>query len=112
MVLAAARRWPERPGYTVIDASDALTAQQLLETHDDAIDLLITDVVMPGLSGPELASSSAARRSRTRVLYMSGYTDDTIVHHGILKPGTHFLQKPFTPQRLLERVREVLGAEE
>jgi DNA-binding response OmpR family regulator len=107
-----ARRTLELAGYTVLDASDPLAAQQLLETHDDAIDLLITDVVMPGLSGPELASSPAARRSRTRVLYMSGYTDDAIVHHGILKSGTHFLQKPFTPHHLLRRVREVLGTED
>jgi two-component system cell cycle sensor histidine kinase/response regulator CckA len=69
---------------------------------------LLTDVVMPGLSGPEVAERVRLSRPEVKVLYMSGYTDDAIVHHGALDPGTAFLQKPFTPEVLARKLKQVL----
>ncbi|MEO6327197.1 MAG: PAS domain S-box protein [Thermoanaerobaculia bacterium] len=95
-------------GYDVLVAQHAEQARGLARTHRK-IDLLLTDVVMPGSSGPELALSLAAEHPGMRVLYMSGYTDDAIVQHGVLTPGIQFLQKPFTPNGLLHRIRHVLN---
>ena len=98
----------EAKGYRVMEAENAEVAlQQLHELHD--LDMLITDVVMPGMSGRELAARLSATHPHTRVLYLSGYTEDAIVHEGVLEPGTAFLQKPFTLQMLSRKVREVLG---
>jgi len=98
----------ERLGYTVIDAENAATALEAARHHRGPIQLLVADVVMPGASGRELARQLEKTRSATKVLYVSGYTDDAIVHHGMLEPGLNFLQKPFTPATLARKVREVL----
>jgi CheY-like chemotaxis protein len=98
----------EKLGYTVLDAENAARALALAGAHAGPIALLVSDVVMPGGSGRELARQLARSRPDTRVLYISGYTDDAIVHHGMLEPGLAFLQKPFTPDALARKVRDVL----
>jgi two-component system cell cycle sensor histidine kinase/response regulator CckA len=98
----------EREGYKVIGAADPLEAQRIAEGHRGKIQLLITDVVMPRLSGKELAKALVERRPDMKVLYMSGYTDSAIVNSGILQKEVAFLQKPFTPSALAAKVRDVL----
>jgi signal transduction histidine kinase len=100
----------EKLGYTVLESENASQALGLADAHVGPIHLLIADVVMPGASGRELARRLADSRPDTKVLYVSGYTDDAIVHHGMLEPGLNFLQKPFTPAALASKVREVLDA--
>jgi two-component system cell cycle sensor histidine kinase/response regulator CckA len=99
-----------RSGYTVILASSPEEALNLAVSVTDRVDLLLTDVVMPGMSGRLLAERIADRHPEIRVLYMSGYTDDAIVHHGVLDPGVAFLQKPFTPATFARAIREALEA--
>jgi two-component system, cell cycle sensor histidine kinase and response regulator CckA len=100
----------EKLGYTVLEAENTERALHIAGAHSGPIHLLVADVVMPGPSGPELARRLARTRPDTRVLYVSGYTDDAIVHHGMLEPGLNFLQKPFTPAALARKVRDVLDA--
>ncbi len=95
-------------GYTVLQASNGYEALEICEEYSDPIHLLMTDVVMPGMSGSQLVERLTANCRDVKVLYMSGYTDDAIVHHGVLDPGVAFLQKPFTPNGVAEKVREVL----
>jgi DNA-binding NtrC family response regulator len=95
-------------GYKVLEAIGAEQALQIAEQHTGLIHLLLTDVVMPQAGGKELAERLSTLHPETKVLYMSGYTDDAIVRHGILEGGTPFLQKPFAPNALLLKVREVL----
>ena len=97
-------------GYKVLEAGSAEEALGITDKYSGPIHLLLTDTVMPGASGPEMARRIAASRPDTRVLFISGYTDDAIVRHGLLKPTEAFLQKPFGPEALTRRVREILDA--
>jgi hypothetical protein len=97
-------------GYQVIQAANADEALVLCEREGERIDLILTDVVMPSMSGTALADRLRNRWSGIKVLFMSGYTDDTIVHHGVLENGAEFIQKPFSPDQLARKVREMLMA--
>jgi len=97
-------------GYNLMTASNPVEALQVSQDHSGVIHLLLTDVIMPGMSGRQLADRLVADRPGLKVLFMSGYTDNAIVHHGVLDPGTAFVQKPFTPDSLSRKVREVLDA--
>jgi two-component system cell cycle sensor histidine kinase/response regulator CckA len=103
------RRFLEMSAYTVLEAASPREALELAGSYERRIDLLLTDVVLPKMSGRELAERLAAQRPGLLVLYMSGYTGDAIVHQGRLEPDTAFLQKPFAPDALLRQIREVLG---
>ena len=109
-VRAVTRQLLERNGYTVLEAPDGPSALALVdgEAGGRHIDLLLTDVIMPGMSGRELAAQLNERRPNVRVLFMSGYTDDAVVRHGMLEPGLAYLEKPFRPTALLRKVRGVL----
>ena len=95
-------------GYRVLEASDGAQAVDLAAAHKGEIHLLITDVVMPRLSGRELAARVSVARPNLKVLYLSGYTDDSIFRHGVLEGGMAFLQKPFNLKSLATKIREVL----
>ena len=95
-------------GYTVLSAPHADTAAHLAELYPGVIQLLVTDVVMPRVSGPELALQLTAVRPELRVLYVTGYTDDAVAHYGVLEPGVTLLQKPLTPDGLARTIREIL----
>ena len=98
-------------GYQVLEADDGEKALKIAKTHNGPIHMLMTDVVMPGMSGRELAKQLGTTHPQTRVLYLSGYTEDAIVHQGVLDSGTSFLQKPFNLQVLARKVREVLSSQ-
>ena len=101
------KRLLERQGYTVLLAANAEEARHLFDEHP-SVDLLLTDVVMPGASGPELVKELVEQRPTLKVIYMSGYTDEAIVHHGVLDPGIVFLHKPFSSESLGQKIREVI----
>ncbi len=107
-VRAVTRQMLERQGYCVLEAANGATALSLARQHQSAIHLLVTDVVMPEVSGRELADQLVQLRPDMKVLFMSGYTDDAVVRHGILQEGIAYLQKPFTPDTLARKVRAVL----
>ncbi len=111
VVRDVASRILDHYGYTVLEARSGAQALRICEEHKGPIHLLVTDVVMPQMSGRQLAEQLAELRPQIKVLYVSGYTDNAIVHHGVLEEGTAFLGKPFTPEALARKVREVLDAE-
>jgi two-component system cell cycle sensor histidine kinase/response regulator CckA len=105
-----ARSVLQRYGYSILDVPDGEEAIRVSEQYEGYIHLMVTDVVMPGISGRMLAEKLADKRPKMKVLYMSGYTDDTIFHHGVLDKEIFFLQKPFTPKNLARKAREVLDS--
>jgi len=109
-VRAVTKQVLERQGYVVLEAPDGEAALRLAQQHRGPIHLLLTDVVLPRVSGRELAERLTQVRPDMKVLYASGYTDDSVVRHGILELGTAYLQKPFSPESLARKVRNVLDA--
>jgi len=107
-VRTLARRILEKHGYKLLLAATGRDGVQVAEQHGAPIDLLVTDVVMPEMGGRELAQRLTARQPGLKVLFLSGYTDDAIVHHGVLDAGVAFLQKPFKPDDLVRKIRAVL----
>jgi two-component system NtrC family sensor kinase len=105
-----ARQFLEKQGYRVIEAADGAVAMQIAVAHEGVIHLLLTDVIMPGMNGRELAQRISEIRPQTKVLYMSGYTENVIGHNGTLDAGVRLLQKPFTLRELKSKVREVLDS--
>ncbi|HLA10575.1 MAG TPA: PAS domain S-box protein [Pyrinomonadaceae bacterium] len=96
-------------GYTVLEAANGPEALERCGNYEGPIDLLVTDVIMPEMSGPELVKRLSGKCRELKVLYISGYTDNAIVHHGVLEPGVNYLQKPFTPNGVANKIREVLN---
>jgi two-component system cell cycle sensor histidine kinase/response regulator CckA len=103
------RTFLEIRGYTVIEARCAADAIQFVQRPEEAIDLVLTDVVMPGMKGRELVDQLAKLRPSLKVLYMSAYTEDDAISIGVLSPGTTFIEKPFSPDELAAKVRDVLN---
>jgi CheY-like chemotaxis protein len=99
-----------RRGYRVLDASNAREALKIFERHGPDIHLVLTDIVMPNMSGRELADELRRRRPDLKVIFMSGYTDDVLIRTGALRPGMSFLQKPLRPDTLAAKVREALDS--
>ncbi len=106
-----ARQYLETQGYKILEAEDGAAALQIVDGYQGTIDLLLTDVIMPGMNGRELATNIAKLLPEIRVLYMSGYTENAIGHDGTLDAGVNLLQKPFSLPALKDRVREVLDSE-
>jgi nitrogen-specific signal transduction histidine kinase/CheY-like chemotaxis protein len=108
-IRSVVRQILERSGYTVLEAGQGIEALAVSDRHAGPIHLLVTDMIMPHMSGRELADQLARLRPALRILFLSGYTDDAVLRDGVLESGSAFLQKPFTPQALLQRVRELLN---
>jgi CheY-like chemotaxis protein len=98
----------ESYGYKVLDAPSAEKAIEKAESSSEAIHLLLTDVIMPGMSGRQLAEKILSKRPQTKIVYMTGYTDDMVMQHKVLEPGAQLLQKPFTKVELAAKVRATL----
>jgi CheY-like chemotaxis protein len=107
-VRAVIRLTLQRGGYTVVEAASGVQAIRMAEEWGGSFDLVLSDVVMPGMSGHDVVEALWKRLPGVPALFMSGYTDDAIQQHGVLEPGTFFLEKPFTPDALSRKVREVL----
>jgi CheY-like chemotaxis protein len=99
-----------KAGYTVLEARRGEPALEIVRAHAGVIDLLLTDVVMPGMNGRELADLIKTIRPETRVLYMSGYSDDAMLRRGVETASAHFIQKPFSMEALKIKLRETLNA--
>jgi CheY-like chemotaxis protein len=110
-VRGLARELLEARGYQVLEAANGGAALLHIENHVGAIEMLLTDVIMPEISGSELADRALKVRPELKVLYMSGYTDKSVVHRGIIEPDVNFIQKPFSSNDLTSKVREVLDKE-
>jgi CheY-like chemotaxis protein len=95
-------------GYTVLSAASGEEALEVARAHDAPLHMLVTDVIMPGMNGRQLADELAERRPGLRVLYVSGYTRDVIAHHGVVETGVDLLEKPYSRLSLLRRVRAAL----
>lgn len=100
----------KRFGFTVLAASAGDEALRVASENPETIGVVLTDVVMPGMSGPQLVAALRERFPRIKVVFMSGYTDDAVVRHGLLAADVSFLQKPFTPSALAETIRRALDA--
>ena len=100
----------EEKGYRVLVAHDGDYGLKIATEFQDEIDMLLTDAVMPGMNGKKLAEALVVSRPRMKVLYMSGYTTNVVVHHGVLDQGTNFIAKPFAPSTLFRKVRAVLDS--
>jgi CheY-like chemotaxis protein len=98
----------ESGGYNVLEAATPVAALEIAKTHQGTIHLILSDVIMPGFSGPELAKNIRGIRNQIKVLYMSGYTNHLIARHGVLDSGTLFLEKPFTLHSILTKVHAAL----
>ncbi len=109
-VRTLARLILSRSGYRILEAQNGGEAVLICQSHQGPIDIMVSDVVMPNMSGHELAGRLSPLRPEMKVLYLSGYSDGAIVHHGLIDPETPFLQKPFTTEALSRKVREVLDA--
>ena len=105
-----ATRILEKAGYTVLAASNGADALMIAEAHEGEIDLLVTDMMMPQMNGIQLSQRIRGQRPGTPTLFLSGYTDSTVVRQGPLDPSEHFLQKPFASETLVGKIREVLDA--
>jgi CheY-like chemotaxis protein len=105
-----AKRILERHGYTVLEASNGLEALRVMERRQEPIALVLTDLVMPEMGGRELASRLRVVSPTSRVLFMSGYTEDAVLRQSVMEPGAVFLDKPFTFDTLIRKVREALAA--
>jgi CheY-like chemotaxis protein len=110
MVRAISVESLEMLGYRVLQASHGEEALEVARAYTGAIDLVVSDVVMPIMGGPALVQRLRIERPHIKVLFVSGYTDDAIVRQGVLEPGVEFLQKPFALAALARRIRDILGA--
>jgi CheY-like chemotaxis protein len=111
-VRALTRRVLQSRGYSVLEAGDGPEALRLAGEHQATIDLLVTDIVMPEMSGRRLAENLRSLHPAARVLFMSGFTEADVVQQGLLEPGAAFVEKPFSPANLVARVREALDGRE
>ena len=98
-----------RLGYTVLTAANADEAFRVVDAFRGHVDLLMTDVVMPGMNGRELAERLTERHPKMRVLYTSGYTENVVVHHGVVEKDLYFISKPYAVSTLAAKIRDVLG---
>jgi DNA-binding NtrC family response regulator len=109
-VRAAASRVLRSHGYRILDASNGATALALANAHRGEVELVLSDVVMPDANGPDVVARLRESQPDLRALFMSGYTSHAVLSNGLLEPGINLLQKPFTPEFLVKRVRQVLDA--